>query len=46
MSPTTPRFPNDPMDYDLPPHTDWESAGLCGILATGPAAMRMRVGRY
>jgi hypothetical protein len=22
MSPTTPRFPNDPMDYDLPPHTD------------------------
>ncbi len=24
MSPTTPRFPNDPMDYDLPPHTDWE----------------------
>jgi len=27
MSPTTPRFPNDPMDYDLPPHTDWRSAG-------------------
>jgi hypothetical protein len=25
MSPTTPRFPDDPMDYDLPPHTD------CGV---------------
>ena len=40
MSPTTPRFPNDPMDYDLPPHTDW-SAGGCGKKATlqvGPAA--------
>jgi hypothetical protein len=45
MSPTTPRFPNDPMDYDLPPHTDW-SAGRCGILATDPAATRMRLGRY
>jgi hypothetical protein len=37
MSPSTPRFPNDPMDYDLPPHTDW-SAGGCGFSATGPAA--------
>ena len=37
MSPTTPRFPNDPMDYDLPPHSDW-SARSCGTNATGPAA--------
>lgn len=41
MSPTTPRFPNDPMDYDLPPHTDW-SAGGCGIFATDPAATCVR----
>jgi hypothetical protein len=39
MTPNTPRFPNDPMDYDLPPHTDW-SAGGCGRNATGTAANR------
>ena len=46
MSPNTPRFPDDPMDYDLPPHSDVQSADRCGFLATDPAAMRMRVGRY
>ncbi len=46
MSPTTPRFPDDPMDYDLPPHSDWRSAGGCGFFATGPAVTRMRVDRY
>jgi hypothetical protein len=46
MSPTTPRFPDDPMDYDLPPHSDVASAGGCGFLATGPAATYVRVGRY
>ena len=30
MTPNTPRFPNDPMDYDLPPHTDW-SAGVVAV---------------
>ena len=28
-------------DYDLPPHTDLQSAGGCGAQATDPAAMRM-----
>ena len=23
MTPNIPRFPADPADYDLPPHTDW-----------------------
>ena len=46
MSPTTPRFPDDPMDYDLPPHSDVASAGGCGSLATDPAATYVRVGRY
>ena len=28
MTLNTPRFPNDPMDYDLPPHTDWSAGGV------------------
>lgn len=40
MSPTTPRFPNDPMDYDLPPHTDWAECRRCGVSATDPAAIQ------
>ena len=30
-------------DYDLPPHTDLQSAGRCGILATDPAATCVRM---
>jgi len=33
---STPRFPEDPTDYDLPPHTDLQSAGGCGFFATAP----------
>lgn len=36
MSPTTPRFPNDPMDYDLPPHTDWRVPAGVAFLPQTP----------
>jgi hypothetical protein len=35
MTPNTPRFPNDPMDYDLPPHTDC-SAGCVAEMPQAP----------
>lgn len=36
MSPTTPRFPDDPMDYDLPPHTDWRVPAGVAFLPQTP----------
>jgi hypothetical protein len=45
MSPTTPRFPDDPMDYDLPPHSDLGVPAGVAKMPHGPAATCVRKSR-